>query len=123
MKPLIMIVDDAAFMRRVIKNTLTPGGFDRFVEVEDGEKVLEAYRENRPALVLLDITMPNRSGLEVLDDILGEDPEAKVIMCSAMGQEMVIAQAIASGARDFIIKPFKKDMLLKMVEAILRDGR
>lgn len=119
MKPLIMIVDDAAFMRRVIMNALIPGGFDRFVEVEDGEKALDAYRENRPDLVLLDITMPKRSGLEVLDDILGEDPQAKVIMCTAVGQDMVITQAISRGARDFIIKPFKKEVLLKIVEASL----
>lgn len=119
MKPLIMIVDDAAFMRRVIMNALIPGGFDRFVEVEDGEKALDAYRKNRPALVLLDITMPKRSGLEVLDDILGEDPQAKVIMCTAVGQDMVITQAISRGARDFIIKPFKKEVLLKIVEASL----
>lgn len=119
MKPLIMIVDDAAFMRRVIKQALSQGGYDRFVEADNGEKALAAYRENRPALVLLDITMPKRSGVEVLDDILNEDPEAKVIMCSAVGQEMVIAQAIARGARDFIVKPFKKEELLKMVEASL----
>lgn len=119
MKPLIMIVDDAAFMRRVIKQALSQGGYDRFVEADNGEKALAAYRENRPALVLLDITMPKRSGVEVLDDILNENPEAKVIMCSAVGQEMVIAQAIARGARDFIVKPFKKEELLKMVEASL----
>lgn len=119
MKPVIMIADDAMFMRRVIRQALTQGGYDQFVEAGNGREALEQYKVSRPDLVLLDITMPERSGLEVLDDILNEDPAAKVIMCSAVGQEAVIAQAIRRGALDFVIKPFKNEELLKLVEASL----
>ena len=111
MKPAIMIVDDAAFMRRLIKKALINGGYDKIIEAENGKAALE--------LVFLDITMPERSGLEVLDDILTEDPEARVLMCSAIGQESVIVRAIQRGARDFIVKPFKEEALLKLVEASL----
>lgn len=97
MKPAIMIVDDAAFMRRLIKKALINGGYDKIIEAENGKAALELYKSERPELVFLDITMPERSGLEVLDDILTEDPEARVLMCSAIGQESVIARAIQRG--------------------------
>lgn len=119
MKPVIMIADDAMFMRRVIKRALVQGGYEEFVEAGNGREAVERYRISKPDLVLLDITMPERSGLEALDDILNEDPGAKVIMCSAVGQEAVITQAIRRGALDFIIKPFKDEELLKLVEASL----
>lgn len=119
MKPVILIADDAMFMRRVIKRVLSQGGFQEFIEAGDGKEALKQYRASRPDLVLLDITMPECSGLEALDDILKEDPDAKVIMCSAVGQEAVITQAIRRGALDFIIKPFKDEELLRLVEASL----
>ena len=103
MKPAIMIVDDAAFMRRLIKKALINGGYDKIIEAENGKAALELYKSERPELVFLDITMPERSGLEVLDDILTDD----------------IARAIQRGARDFIVKPFKEEALLKLVEASL----
>lgn len=112
-KPLIMIADDAMFMRRVIKRALTQGGYDNFVEA------VEKYKEVQPDLMLLDITMPGRSGLEVLNDILAFKRNAKVIMCSVVGQEQVIAEAIRCGASDFIIKPFKDEEILKIVKACL----
>ncbi|MCB6608049.1 response regulator [[Clostridium] symbiosum] len=120
METKIMIVDDAMFMRMVIKRALKTAGYENFTEVGDGREALERYKEIRPDLVLLDITMPERTGLEVLDDILTEDPGARVIMCSALGQEAVIAQAIQRGARDFIVKPFKDEMLVQMVKANLK---
>ena len=119
MKPAIMIVDDAAFMRRLIKKALINGGYDKIIEAENGKAALELYKSERPELVFLDITMPERSGLDVLDDILTEDPGARVLMCSAICQESVIARAIQRGARDFIVKPFKEEALLKLVEASL----
>lgn len=119
MKPVIMIADDAMFMRRVIKRALSQGGYEEFIEAGTGREAVERYKASRPDLVLLDITMPERSGLEALDDILNENPEAKVIMCSAVGQETVITQAIRRGALDFIIKPFKDEELLRLVEASL----
>ncbi len=120
MEAKIMIVDDAMFMRMIIKRTLKTAGYENFTEVDDARDALERYKETRPDLVLLDITMPNRSGLEVLDDILNEDPKAAVIMCSALGQEAVITQAIQRGARDFIVKPFKDELLAKMVKTNLK---
>ena len=118
-KPLIMIADDAMFMRRVIKRALTQGGYNTFVEAGDGVEAVEKYKEVQPDLMLLDITMPGRSGLEVLNDILAFKRNAKVIMCSAVGQEQVIAEAIRCGASDFIIKPFKDEEILKIVKACL----
>lgn len=118
-KPLIMIADDAMFMRRVIKRALTQGGYDNFVEAGDGVEAVAKYKETQPDLMLLDITMPGRSGLEVLNDILTLNGNAKVIMCSAVGQEQVIAEAIRCGASDFIIKPFKDEEILKIVRACL----
>lgn len=117
----ILVVDDAAFMRRVIRSALEAGGYDNIREAEDGVGALKEYRKNRPDLVLLDITMPGKTGLEVLSDILETDKTAKVIMCSAVGQEPVIAQAIRRGACDFIMKPFQRKELLKLVEAVAAD--
>lgn len=119
MGPLIMIADDAMFMRKVVKRALTEGGYDRFLEAGSGEEAVEFFRQHHPDLVILDITMPGMSGLEVLDAILNADKGAKVIMCSAIGQEHIIAQAIRRGASDFLIKPFRNRELLKIVEASL----
>lgn len=118
-QPLILIVDDAMFMRRVIRRALTGGGYERFTEACDGEEALAKYQEERPDLVLMDITMPGRSGLEILDDMLKLDAGAKIVMCSAVGQELIITEAIRHGACNFIIKPFKDAEILKIVEASL----
>ena len=116
---MILIADDAMFMRKVIKRTLSQGGYDNFVEAGDGVEAVEKYKEYQPDLMLLDITMPERSGLEVLNEVLALNRNAKVIMCSAVGQEQVIAEAIRCGASDFIIKPFKDEEILKTVTAYL----
>lgn len=119
MEPLIMVVDDAAFMRHLIKKALADGGYRNITEVENGQDVLAKYQELKPSLVLLDITLPGRTGLEVLEEVLAADENAKVIMCSAIGQETIITQAISRGAQDFIIKPFRPEELLRMVQAYL----
>lgn len=111
----IMIVDDAMFMRKVIRNNLEKGGYTQILEAENGEQALELFKEEKPALVLLDITMPGKSGIQVLTEIIAMEPEAKVIMCSAVGQEMMITQAIEAGASDFIVKPFDGDEFMKVV--------
>lgn len=85
-KPLILIADDAMFMRKVIKRALSQGGYDNFVEAGDGVEAVEKYKENQPDLMLLDITMPERSGLEVLNEVLAFNRNAKVIMCSQWGR-------------------------------------
>lgn len=115
----IMIVDDALFMRKTIRKILEESGYTDIIEAVDGESALEAYDEARPDLMLLDITMPGISGLDVLAEIRKKDSDAKVIMCSAVGQEMMIQKAILMGADDFIVKPFKKDEFKKIVRRSL----
>lgn len=111
----IMIVDDAAFMRMVIKNSLIKDGYENFVEAGDGQIALEMYKAEKPDLVIMDITMPNMSGIESLKAIKKYDSNAKVIMCSAMGQESLVVEAIKGGALDFIVKPFKPERFLQTV--------
>ena len=120
--PAIMIVDDAAFMRMMIKDNLTKAGFSEFIEASNGEEAVSLYKENKPDLVILDITMPVKDGLTTLReirDMKNGDPEAKVIMCSAMGQENMVIEAIKLGALDFIVKPFKPERLIQTVKNIL----
>ena len=115
----ILMVDDAAFMRMTLKNTLTQAGYTELFEAEDGEKAVEVYNAEKPDLVFMDITMPNKDGLEALKAIKASDPGATVVMCSAMGQESMVIEAIKSGAKDFIVKPFKPERILKTVTGLL----
>ena len=115
----ILTVDDAAFMRKVIKDTLTKAGYTEIYEAEDGAMAVDKYNEIKPDLVLMDITMPNMDGLEALKAIRAKDSGANVVMCSAMGQESMVMDAVRSGAKDFIVKPFKPDRVLKTVSTIL----
>lgn len=115
----IMLVDDAAFMRMMEKDTLIKNGYTDIIEAEDGAIAVDLYDKEKPDLVILDITMPNMDGLEALKTIKGKDPNATIVMCSAMGQESMVIDAIKSGAKDFIVKPFKPDRLLKTVSNIL----
>ncbi len=115
----IMVVDDAAFMRMMIKDTLSKGGYTDLCEAADGALAVEAFQTEKPDLVLLDITMPNKNGLEALKEIKALDPNASVIMCSAMGQEAMVIDAIKSGAKDFIVKPFKPDRILEAVGKVV----
>ena len=115
----ILLVDDAAFMRMMIKDALTKNGYTDLYEAADGEQAIQKYSEVHPDLVIMDITMPNMNGLEALKAIRASDPEATNIMCSAMGQEGMVIEAIKSGARDFIVKPFKADRIVKTVSTIL----
>lgn len=115
----IMIVDDAAFMRMMIKDTLLKNGYENIIEAADGEIAVQSYKAEKPDLTLMDITMPNKNGLEALKEIKEMDPSAKIVMCSAMGQESMVVEAIRSGAKDFIVKPFKAERVLKTVQGIL----
>lgn len=117
MEKKILIVDDAMFMRKSIRKILSEGGYANVEEARDGDEAIAMFGEYSPDLVLLDITMPGRSGLEVLEEILRQDEDAAVVMCSAMGQETVIQKAVVMGARDFIVKPFKKDEFLRIVDS------
>ena len=108
----VLIVDDASFMRMMIKDILTKNGYEVAGEAENGNKALEKYKELKPDLVLMDITMPEVDGISALKNICKEDGNAKVVMCSAMGQQNMVIEAIQSGARDFIVKPFQSDRVL-----------
>lgn len=111
----ILIVDDAAFMRMMIKDTLSKNGYTNLIEAEDGKMAVEVYNTQKPDLVIMDITMPNMDGLQALAAIKKMSPESKVLMCSAMGQETMVVEAIKLGALDFIVKPFKPDRILQTV--------
>ena len=115
----IMLVDDAAFMRMTIKNCLTKAGYTDLVEAGDGQQAVETYEKEHPDLVIMDITMPNMDGIQALQAIKSKDSGAKVVMCSAMGQEAMVVQAIQLGALDFIVKPFKPDRVLQTVKKVL----
>ena len=115
----ILCVDDAAFMRKVIKDTLSKNGYTDLYEAVDGADAVEKYSELQPDLVIMDITMPNMDGLEALKAIRAKNSNANVVMCSAMGQEAMVIDAITAGAKDFIVKPFKPDRILKTVTSIV----
>lgn len=115
----ILIVDDASFMRMMIKEILTDHGFEVVGEAQDGQIAIEKYKELRPDLVTLDITMPEMDGVTALKEIKKIDPEAKVIMCSAMGQQAMVIDAIQAGAKDFIVKPFQADRVIEVVKKTL----
>lgn len=115
----IMVVDDAAFMRKVIRDMLTKNGYTDIYEAVDGADAVEKYSEIHPDLVLMDITMPNMDGLEALKAIRTKDGNANVVMCTAMGQEAMVVEAVQAGTRDFIVKPFKEDRLIKTVSSIV----
>ena len=115
----ILLVDDAAFMRMMIKDALSKNGYTDLYEAADGVQAVAQYSEVSPALVIMDITMPNMDGLSALKAIKGIDANANVVMCSAMGQEAMVIEAIKLGAKDFIVKPFKPERILKTVTTVL----
>ena len=119
MEKKIMIVDDAAFMRMMIKNSLTTNGYNNLIEAGDGLQALESYQTEKPDLVIMDIMMPNMDGIQALQAIKAFDKDAKIVMCSAMGQESMVVDAIRFGALDFIVKPFKPDRILQTVQKVL----
>ncbi len=114
----IMIVDDAAFMRITIKNMLTKSEHEVVGEAENGKVAVERYKALNPDIVTMDITMPEMDGLEALKQIVAYDAGAKVIMVSAMGQEAMVRDAVMSGAKGFIVKPFKEDGILAAIEKL-----
>jgi len=116
----IMIVDDAAFMRMMLKDILTKNGFIVVGEAENGAAAVEKYIELRPNLTTMDITMPEMDGLQALKEIRKRDAKARIIMCSAMGQQAVVIEAIQSGARDFIVKPFQADRVIEAITKALK---
>ncbi len=117
----ILIADDAAFMRMMLKDILTKGGYEIAGEAADGNEALAKYKELKPDLVTMDITMPNCDGIQALKSIKAADAASNVVMCSAMGQQAMVIEAIQSGAKDFIVKPFQADRVLEAIKKILGE--
>lgn len=115
----VLIVDDAAFMRMTLKNMLIKNGFEIVAEAENGEKAVELYKQFKPDIVTMDITMPDMDGIEAVKQIKLLNANAKVIMCSAMGQQSMVLNAIKAGAKDFIIKPFNEDRVVASLKQLL----
>lgn len=119
----VLIADDAAFMRMMIKNILQKNGFEIVGEAENGKQAIKLYQESKPDLVTMDITMPEMDGIEAVKAIRSEDPAASIIMCSAMGQQSMVMEAIQAGAKDFIVKPFQQDRMMQAVERVLSRSK
>jgi len=117
----VLVVDDTKFMRMLLMNILKPAGYEVVGEAEDGIQALEAFRKHKPDLVTMDIVMPNLTGLEALKGIMSEFPSARVIMCTALGQEAMVKEAITTGAKGYIVKPFKGPRVLEEVKKVLGE--
>ena len=113
----ILIVDDAAFMRMMLKDIINKNGFEVIGEAENGAVAVQKYNELNPDLVIMDITMPEMDGIQAVREIRKTNPQARIIMCSAMGQQAMVIDAIQSGAKDFVVKPFQAD---RVIEAITK---
>ncbi|MDA0734667.1 MAG: response regulator [Chloroflexi bacterium] len=114
----VLVVDDAAFMRMRCKKLLSQSGYD-VLEAATGAQAVEAYKESKPDAVLLDITMPDMDGLTALKELIKLNPDVRVAMCSAMGQQSIVMDALKSGARDFVVKPFEPDRVLATIKKLL----
>ena len=119
MSKKILIVDDAAFMRMMIKDILTKNGYIVAGEAENGVKAVEKYKEIQPDLVIMDITMPEMDGIQAVKEIKKINPDANIVMCSAMGQQAMVIESIQAGARDFVVKPFQADRVIEAVNKVI----
>lgn len=115
----ILIVDDAAFMRMMIRDILSKNGYEVVGEAENGARAIERYKDLIPDLVIMDITMPEVDGIQAVKEIKKVNAEAKIIMCSAMGQQAMVIESIQAGARDFIVKPFQAERVVEAVKKVL----
>lgn len=119
MKTKILIVDDARFMRMILKDILNEAGYEVVAEASNGEQAISAYQSVRPDLVTMDIIMPGMSGVEAVGKIVEFDPNAKILMVSAMGQQELVAESLAAGASGFVVKPFVSEKVLEEVRKVL----
>lgn len=118
----VLIVDDALFMRNMLKDIFIRAGHEVVGEAGNGVEAVERYNELRPDLVTMDIVMPLKSGIEALQEIAAADPGACIIMCSALGQDALVIEAVQAGAKDFIVKPFKEERVLDVVRRVAGQG-
>ena len=115
----VLVCDDAIFMRTMITDILSGAGYDVVGEAETGLQAIERYRELNPDLVTMDIVMPDMGGIDAVREIVKQDPNAKILMCSAMGQQALVVEAIQAGAKDFVVKPFQPSRVLEAVQRVL----
>ena len=115
----ILITDDTAFMRMTLRNVLAKNGYEIVGEAEDGLQAVEKYAEMKPDLVTMDITMPNMDGITAIKKIMESDPSAKIVVVSAMGQKALVIEALNSGAKDFIVKPFQPDRIVEALQKVV----
>ncbi|MGI6038102.1 MAG: response regulator [Limnochordia bacterium] len=116
MAKTVLIVDDTAFMRMTIKNVVQKGGYEVIGEAADGEEAIAKYMELKPDLVTMDITMPKLDGISAIKAIVAKDPQARIIVCSAMGQKAMVIEALKAGAKDFLVKPFEPERVLEALQ-------
>jgi two-component system chemotaxis response regulator CheY len=114
----VLVADDAAFMRQMIREIIEPEGFEVVGEASDGVEVVESYHDLEPDLVMMDIVMPKCSGIDAVKEIVAKAPGARIVMCSALGQETLVMEALQAGAKDFIVKPFKPDAVLSTLKKV-----
>jgi two-component system chemotaxis response regulator CheY len=119
----VLIVDDAVFMRNTLKEIFTSGGYEIAGEAANGVEAVEKYRDVTPEVTTMDIVMPFKNGIEATREILKQDPSATIIICSALGQESLVMEAIEAGATDFIVKPFKAENVIQVVKKALASRR
>ena len=114
----VMTCDDAAFMRMMLKDIFTKNGHEVVGEAANGNEAVQKYKEVNPDIVFMDITMPEKDGIAALTEIMEYNPTAKVVMCSAMGQQAMVVESIKQGAKDFIVKPFQADRIIEVVKKL-----
>ncbi|MSR07533.1 MAG: response regulator [Gemmatimonadetes bacterium] len=119
MQHTVLVCDDAAFMRAMLSDILTQAGLDVVGEAQSGLEAVQKFRDLRPDLVTMDLLMPDMGGIDAVREIVAFDPKARVLMCSAMGQQSLVLEALQAGARDFIVKPFQPSRVLEAVERVL----
>ncbi|HEX5632117.1 MAG TPA: response regulator [Gemmatimonadales bacterium] len=115
----VLVCDDAIFMRTMIADILSQAGYEIVGEAESGSQAVQRYRELKPDLVTMDIVMPDMGGIDAVREIVKQDPDAKILMCSAMGQQALVVEAIQAGAKDFVVKPFQPSRVLEAVQRVL----
>jgi two-component system, chemotaxis family, chemotaxis protein CheY len=118
----VLIADDASFMRQMIRDIIDAEGYEVVGEATDGVEVVERFKELHPDVVMMDIVMPKRSGIDAVKAIREIAPKAMIVMCSALGQETLVMEAIQAGAKDFIVKPFKPEAVLATLKKVLEKG-
>jgi two-component system chemotaxis response regulator CheY len=119
----LLIADDASFMRQMIREIVESEGHEVVAEASDGVEAIDQFKNHHPDVVTMDIVMPRRSGIDAVKAILELDPTARVVMCSALGQETLVNEALQAGAHDFIVKPFKPDSVINTLKKVLEKEK